>query len=121
MARMTAPATASSAASAASPDRAAHAHTPAVELRGVASGYDARVALDGVDLTLPVGSLAAIVGPNGGGKSTLLKLLLGLIEPWDGSVRVFGLAPAPPAGGSATCPRPAPATGASRPPSARSS
>ena len=65
----------------------------AVELRGVASGYDTRVALEGVDLVIPGGTMTAVVGPNGGGKSTLLKLLLGLLDPWDGSVRVFGLAP----------------------------
>ncbi|MDP8924315.1 MAG: metal ABC transporter ATP-binding protein [Chloroflexota bacterium] len=73
--------------------RAPRAGTHAVELRGVAGGYGRRIALDGVNLTVPTGTLTAVVGPNGGGKSTLLKLLLGLIEPWDGSVRVFGRAP----------------------------
>src|SRR5690606_22683272 len=47
-------------------------------------------ALEGVTMTVPKGTMVAIVGPNGGGKSTLLKLLLGLLEPWQGSVRVLG-------------------------------
>jgi len=66
---------------------------PAVELRDVTAGYRGHVALEGVTLTIPPGSMMAIVGPNGGGKSTLLKLLLGLIEPWRGTVGVLGTAP----------------------------
>ena len=70
-----------------------HRSDAAVELRGVSAGYRARLALDGVDLTIPSGTMTAVVGPNGGGKSTLLKLLLGLLDPWGGSVQVFGRAP----------------------------
>lgn len=66
---------------------------PAIELRGVTAGYRGQAALEDVSLTVPKGSMMAIVGPNGGGKSTLLKLLLGLITPWSGSVRVLGMVP----------------------------
>jgi len=65
----------------------------AIELHGVTAGYDDVVALEGVDLAIPRGSLVAIFGPNGGGKTTLLKLMAGLLRPWTGSVRVLGEPP----------------------------
>jgi ABC-type Mn2+/Zn2+ transport system ATPase subunit len=65
----------------------------AIELRGVSVGYRGQPALEDVSLTVPAGSMLAIVGPNGGGKSTLLKLLLGLLTPWGGSVTVLGAGP----------------------------
>jgi ABC-type Mn2+/Zn2+ transport system ATPase subunit len=65
----------------------------AIELRGVSVGYRGQPALEEVNLTVPAGSMLAIVGPNGGGKSTLLKLLLGLLTPWGGSVTVLGADP----------------------------
>jgi ABC-type Mn2+/Zn2+ transport system ATPase subunit len=61
-----------------------------VRLEGVAVGYEDRPVLEHVDLTLPTGSLTAVVGPNGGGKSTLLKLIAGLLQPWSGSISVLG-------------------------------
>lgn len=61
-----------------------------VSLAGVSVGYEARPVLEGVDLALPAGSLAAVVGPNGGGKSTLLKLIAGLLRPWTGTISVLG-------------------------------
>src|SRR3954469_10218045 len=64
-----------------------------VSLRDVSAGYGERVALDGVTLEIPRGSLTAVVGPNGGGKSTLLKVIAGLLEPWSGSVDVLGAPP----------------------------
>jgi ABC-type Mn2+/Zn2+ transport system ATPase subunit len=64
-----------------------------VRLEGVSVGYEDRPVLERLDLTLPAGSLVAIVGPNGGGKSTLLKLIAGLLQPWTGTVSVFGAPP----------------------------
>ncbi len=65
--------------------------TPAVELDGVAFGYRAGVrVLEDVTLEVGVGEFVAIAGPNGGGKTTLLRLVLGLERPTVGSVRVFG-------------------------------
>ncbi|KTG15910.1 MULTISPECIES: metal ABC transporter ATP-binding protein [unclassified Guyparkeria] len=46
--------------------------------------------LEDVDLRIPAGSFTVIVGPNGGGKTTLLHLILGLYRPETGRVRVFG-------------------------------
>ena len=66
----------------------------AVDLRGVTAGYRGQVALTDVTLQVPRGSMMAIVGPNGGGKSTLLKLLLGLLVPWSGEAHVLGQRPA---------------------------
>ncbi len=64
--------------------------TAALELTGVGFAYRRQSVLHGVDLTVPHGSFTAIIGPNGGGKSTLLKLALGLLEPDQGTVRLLG-------------------------------
>ncbi|MCY7301815.1 MAG: metal ABC transporter ATP-binding protein [Thermoleophilia bacterium] len=67
--------------------------TPVVELENVAFGYRAGVrVLDDVTLRVDAGEFVAIAGPNGGGKTTLLRLVLGLERPTAGSVRVFGRA-----------------------------
>jgi ABC-type uncharacterized transport system ATPase subunit len=70
--------------------------TPLVELRGVGKRFGACVAVDGADVALHAGQLAAIVGENGAGKSTLLKLAAGTFAPSEGSVLIDGkpLAPA---------------------------
>ncbi len=70
------------------------AAVPAVALSGVSFGYEpGRRVIDDVDLAIPAGRFAALVGPNGGGKTTLLKLIAGLLRPWTGEVRVFGRPP----------------------------
>ncbi len=65
--------------------------TSAVELASVSFGY-ARggTVLHEVDLRIEPGEFVAIAGPNGGGKTTLLRLVLGLESPSSGSVRLFG-------------------------------
>ncbi|MDQ2935282.1 MAG: metal ABC transporter ATP-binding protein [Chloroflexota bacterium] len=65
--------------------------TLAVRIHDVTAGYGERVALEGITLDLPTGSLVAIFGPNGGGKSTLLKLIAGLLTPSQGTVETLGL------------------------------
>lgn len=72
---------------------AAPAADLALRLVDVSAGYDHRLALEGVHLAIPRGSLVAIFGPNGGGKSTLLKVIAAVIEPWAGSVEVLGAPP----------------------------
>jgi ABC-type Mn2+/Zn2+ transport system ATPase subunit len=69
---------------------AAPATTVAVRVSGVSAGYDHRAALEDVDLELRAGSLVAVFGPNGGGKTTLLKLIAGLLRPWSGTIEVLG-------------------------------
>jgi manganese/iron transport system ATP-binding protein len=59
-------------------------------LRDVTAGYDERPVLEGVSLDIGRGSLLAIFGPNGGGKTTLLKLIAGILKPWSGTVETLG-------------------------------
>jgi len=63
-----------------------------VRFRNVSFRYDpARPALEGVDFEAPVGSVTAIVGPTGSGKTTLMALLLRLFEPDEGSIEIDGV------------------------------
>lgn len=65
----------------------------AVQLEQVSFAYTSPQVLTEVSVRIGCGDLACMVGPNGGGKTTLLKLMLGLIQPDAGRVRVFGQAP----------------------------
>lgn len=69
---------------------------PAVECTQVSFVFAGAVtpALDRITLQVKRGERLGILGPNGGGKSTLLKLILGLLTPTTGEVRVFGVSPA---------------------------
>ncbi len=69
-------------------------HLPALELRDVSYAYhpDSQV-LEGVSMTVRNGDFLAVLGPNGGGKTTLLKIMLGLLRPDKGQVMVFGQTP----------------------------
>ena len=62
----------------------------AIDLAGVGKAFGGLTALAGVDLSLPQRSRTAIVGPSGGGKTTLLQVIAGLLEPDTGLVRVEG-------------------------------
>jgi len=66
---------------------------PVITFENLSFSYDKRPILEKVDLLVEEGEFASIVGPNGGGKTTLLKLMLGLIKPDTGRVRVFGQPP----------------------------
>lgn len=66
---------------------------PAVSLEDVSFSYNGRQVLQNVTLTVPDGEFLAIIGPNGGGKSTLVKLMLGLLKPNTGHISVLGRAP----------------------------
>ncbi|MBO7741240.1 MAG: ABC transporter ATP-binding protein [Victivallales bacterium] len=66
---------------------------PAIYIRDLCFGYEEREALHNVTLSIEELDFAVVVGPNGGGKSTLLKLMLGLLKPKYGEVRIFGETP----------------------------
>lgn len=63
---------------------------PMVEIRGLRFLRDSRVILDGVDLDIPRGQVTVIMGPNGVGKTTLLRLIGGQLRPAAGRVVVDG-------------------------------
>lgn len=58
-----------------------------VELTSVTAGYGEHIVLRDVDFAVGDGDFIGVIGPNGGGKSTLLKVILGLISPIQGTVR----------------------------------
>jgi len=62
-----------------------------IETSGIHKSFNGHVALDDVSVAVPEGSLTAILGPSGGGKSTLLRVIAGLEEPDAGTVLINGL------------------------------
>ncbi|MFJ5279211.1 ABC transporter ATP-binding protein [Streptomyces parvulus] len=62
-----------------------------ISTRGLTKRYrGGQLAVDGLDLTVPAGSVFGFLGPNGSGKTTTIRMLMGLIEPTAGSARVLG-------------------------------
>lgn len=66
---------------------------PVIQLREVGFSYDGPAVLQAVSLAVGDGEFLGVVGPNAGGKSTLLKIILGLLEPVSGQVSVLGAKP----------------------------
>jgi ABC-2 type transport system ATP-binding protein len=66
---------------------------PLVEVEGLVRRFGAIVAVDGLDLTVSRGETFGLIGPDGAGKTTALRCLLGLVRPDAGRVRVAGLDP----------------------------
>lgn len=67
---------------------------PVITLRNVSFSYDGPTVLKDVTLDIRERDLVCVIGPNGGGKTTLIKLILGLIEPDEGRIEVLGKSPA---------------------------
>ncbi|GAA2969966.1 MULTISPECIES: ABC transporter ATP-binding protein [Streptomyces] len=66
-----------------------------IETRGLTKRYrGGQLAVDGLDLRVPGGSVFGFLGPNGSGKTTTIRMLMGLVEPTSGTARVLG-APMP--------------------------
>jgi ABC-2 type transport system ATP-binding protein len=63
---------------------------PAIEVEGLTKRFDAVTAVDGIDFTVTPGTTVALLGGNGAGKTTTLAMLLGLLAPTSGEVRVLG-------------------------------
>ncbi|MDR3283070.1 MAG: ABC transporter ATP-binding protein [Candidatus Methanoplasma sp.] len=64
-----------------------------LEIKGLSAGYGRSLAFESVDLELRDRDFLAVIGPNGGGKTTLFKVILGLVPPAGGSVAIFGCPP----------------------------
>jgi zinc transport system ATP-binding protein len=64
-----------------------------IEIKNLDFAYNGESVLKDVNLTIRQKDFVAIIGPNGGGKTTLLKLMLGLLRPVKGTVRVYGKLP----------------------------
>jgi ABC-2 type transport system ATP-binding protein len=62
----------------------------AIEARGLTRSFGPLRAVDGLDLDVPAGSIYGFLGPNGSGKTTTIRLLLGLLRPTAGNVRLLG-------------------------------
>ena len=62
----------------------------AIEIRGLKKSFRGLYALDGLDMTVPVGAIYGFIGENGSGKSTTEKLICGHLVPTGGKIRLFG-------------------------------
>src|SRR5688572_12088017 len=69
------------------------ADASAISLRGLRKSYGNKVVLDGVDLEVRAGEIFGYIGPDGAGKGTTIKSLIGLLPEYEGEVRVAGLDP----------------------------
>ncbi|MBL7257851.1 ABC transporter ATP-binding protein [Paractinoplanes lichenicola] len=76
------------------PEAAPGTGTAAVDLDGVVKRFGAVTAVDGISLTIRPGEVVALLGPNGAGKTTTVDMLLGLSQPSQGRVAVYGKPPA---------------------------
>jgi len=61
-----------------------------ISVRGLWAGYGSEAVLEDVNLEIRERDFVGLIGPNGGGKTTLLKVLLGLVRPRKGQVRIMG-------------------------------
>ncbi|MBT8336945.1 MAG: ATP-binding cassette domain-containing protein [Gemmatimonadetes bacterium] len=66
--------------------------SPAVRLQGVTKTFGRHRAVDHLDLTIPRGSLYGLLGPNGSGKTTTIRMIMGILHPDEGSVALLGAA-----------------------------
>ena len=63
-----------------------------ISARGLSKRYGKQVAVDNISFEIPAGRIVGLIGPNGSGKTTALKAMLGLI-PFEGELKVLGLDP----------------------------
>ena len=61
-----------------------------IEVENVSFSYGSHPVLENISFTVKNGEYLGVIGPNGGGKTTLIKIILGLLEPQAGTVKIFG-------------------------------
>ena len=66
---------------------------PIITVKNLTYKFDDFIALDNISFVIEKGDMAAIIGPNGSGKTTLLKNIIGVYEPFSGSVKIAGKHP----------------------------
>ncbi|MDX9741087.1 MAG: ABC transporter ATP-binding protein [Gammaproteobacteria bacterium] len=64
---------------------------PAIEVSGLCKRFDGVIAVDDIDFTVPAGHICALLGGNGAGKTTTISMLLGLLLPTSGEIRILGM------------------------------
>jgi len=65
----------------------------ALEIKNLYFKYDREMVLENINFSLKDKEFMAIIGPNGGGKTTLLKLILGFLKPYKGEIKIYGKSP----------------------------
>ncbi|GAB3168437.1 ABC transporter ATP-binding protein [Myceligenerans halotolerans] len=78
-------------AEAAVPEAGASGTAVAARTRGLRKVYRGTIAVDGVDLEVPEGAVVGMLGPNGSGKTTTIRMLLGLVQPTEGEIELLGV------------------------------
>lgn len=68
-------------------------NSPVIEVIDLYFSYETTPILEQVNLTIKAGSYTGVIGPNGGGKTTLLKLLMGFLSPKKGTIKLLGKSP----------------------------
>lgn len=64
-----------------------------IKCDNLSAGYDAELVIEKISCEIYEGDFFGIIGPNGGGKSTLLKVFLGLLQPFQGDIKIYGQSP----------------------------
>ena len=64
--------------------------TQVLEVQNLSKTYDTLTAVDGISFSIQAGEIVGLLGPNGAGKTTTLSMVLGILEPTSGSIKVFG-------------------------------
>ena len=68
-----------------------HSPTPALSIRSLCKGFDGKLAVNHLDLTVRPGEFYALLGPNGAGKTTTIRMTAGLLLPDSGSIHIYGV------------------------------
>ena len=63
---------------------------PILRIEGVTKDYRALKAVDNISFSINSGKIVGLLGPNGAGKTTTINMILGILEPTQGSIEIFG-------------------------------